>query len=124
MSPQFFENQMKILIADFGPAEYTTMKTKIIWEFCHHLPERNFAYIIRHFLETKSVKYPPLPTHFREAAMEQEKIIRGEASFQKINQAEEISMEHAAEGMRSYLKSIGAESIIDAIQKNKEPSQI
>ena len=117
MTPQFFQNQLKILMEDFGPDEYTKNKTQMIWEFCHELPEKNFAFVIRHFIETRSVKYPPLPTHFREAALEQKKILRGESIHSKIEETGTI--EQAGEALQGYLSKIGAGRILEAIEKNK-----
>lgn len=119
MTLQFFQQEMKTLIEDFGPTEFTNHKMKMIWEFCFDLPERSFAYIIKHFIETRSVKYPPLPTHFREAALEQKKILlRENVNWDKSN--EEITTAQAGEALNSYLTKIGAGSILEAIDKSKE----
>jgi len=117
MTLDFFQSQMKIIVEDFGKEEYTKSKTQMIWDYCRDLPDRSFAYIVRHFIETKSVKYPPLPTHFKEAALEQKKILRGESVHSKID--ESGTVEQAGEALQGYLSKIGATSILDAIGKQK-----
>lgn len=78
MTRKFFEEQMSIIASNFGSTEYTKDRVAIIFEIVKDLPDENFKKIVRFFLETKSVKWPPLPSDFREAYYAQKKIINSE----------------------------------------------
>lgn len=69
MTKQVFEQQITLLTRNFGTAEYTKDRIALIWSICSDLPDDGFKTIIRFFLETKSVKYPPVPSEFREQAV-------------------------------------------------------
>lgn len=111
MTPDFFNRQMKIIIEDFGPAEYTTHKMRIIWEHCGDLPDKNFAWIVQHFLRSRSVKYPPLPDHFIEAAIEQRKFLReSKPQLRTVNE-----LEPASRPLKDILAEMGASNVIEAM---------
>lgn len=119
MTLQFYQQQMKILIEDFGPTEFTVHKTKMIWESCYDLPNENFAKIVKHFIKTKSNKYPPLPIHFEECAIEQRKTLNGEHRLLTHSNDEKTTIEQAGIALNEYLTKIGATSIMHAIEKQK-----
>lgn len=60
---------MAVLTRNFGVAEYTADRTALIWSIVNDLPVVGFNQIIKFFLETKPIKYPPLPAEFREQAV-------------------------------------------------------
>lgn len=124
LSKSYFEKQMGILIGDFGQAEYTPAKINLIWDHCKDLPDYNFGRIILHFLETKSVKYPPLPTHFHEAAIEQRKHLDQQGlGNRRMSLA---PAEYSNTPIKEIMKKLGGESALEAlenqIQKNKGAS--
>jgi hypothetical protein len=111
-----FKKQMDSLIEVFGPAEYQK-RMPIIYELVSDLPEKNFAWIVKHFILTKSIKYPPLPEEFREAAAQQRKRIR-EDSFKKEFR-ENDEPESGGVVLKQFLERLGAKNAIEAMQKLK-----
>ncbi len=75
MTKDFFKNQILILTRNFGATEYTPDRIALIWSICNDLDDKAFERVIKFFLETKSVRYPPVPAEFREAAVLQRKLI-------------------------------------------------
>lgn len=112
MTQDFFNKQMQFIIDDFGPAEYPTHKMRIIWEQCGDLPPKNFAWIVQHFLRSRSVKYPPLPDHFIEAAIEQRKHLREPKP--QLRTANEL--EPVGRPLNEILADMGANNVIEAMQ--------
>lgn len=115
MTKEYFEKQMGVLIGDFGHAEYTPAKINLIWDHCRDLPDYNFGRIIRHFLETKSVKYPPLPTHFHEAALEQKKLLESQG-VGKGRVTSGGSAEWSSTPIKEIMKKLGGESALEALE--------
>lgn len=66
---------MKVLVRNFGAGEFTKDRMLMIWNICSDLPDENFGALIRFFMETKPLKYPPLPVEFREQANAQRKVL-------------------------------------------------
>lgn len=75
LTTDHFADEMKRLAGTFGSAEYSKERNTIIYNICKELPDANFTNIITFFLETKSVKYPPLPNDFRDQFVNQRKFI-------------------------------------------------
>ncbi len=73
MTKACFVAQMSLLTRNFGTSEYTEERAALIWSICKDLNDKAFENIIKFFLETKSVRYPPVPSEFREAAYLQRK---------------------------------------------------
>ena len=121
MKPEFFQQQMELLFANFGKEEYTPTRVNLIHEHCKDLPDYNFGRIIRHFLETKSVKYPPLPSHFHEAALEQKKLLeqQGVGGYSKWSQPLQYSETPIKEIMQRLGGSSAVEALENQIKKNK-----
>jgi len=114
LNPKYFQQQMAILTGDFGPAEYTPTRVNLIWDHCKDLPDYNFGRIIRHFLETKSVKYPPLPTHFHEAAIEQRKMLDQQGlGNRRMSLA---PAEYSNTPIKEIMKKLGGESALEALE--------
>lgn len=118
MTREFFVEQMKLIVADFGADEYTPHRMSLIWDHCKDLTDRSFAWIVRHFCETKSVKYPPLPTHFAEAALEQHKILRQTFGEKKVVRAAD-EPERTGVVLYEFLERTGARTVWEGIQKSK-----
>lgn len=117
MTHEAFMNEMKTIIADFGGAEYTPNRMKLIWEACHDLPDRNFRAIVTHFCRSRPVKYPPLPDHFAEEATRQRKILAGDR-FQSPREpiSDPVSSSQALERV---LAQLGVSSLAEAIQRQR-----
>jgi hypothetical protein len=120
MTKPFFEKQLGLLIIDFGQAEYTPSRVNLIWEYCKDLPEYNFQRIIKHFLDTRPIKYPPLPTHFQEAALEQQKLLElqgiGNSKFSKPG-------EYSNTPIKDIMKKLGGESAVEVLEKHLSKKQ-
>lgn len=116
MTKQFFQEKMKIIFADFGQTEYTPNRLQIIWEHCQDLPERSFAWIVTHFCRSKSVKYPPLPDHFIEAAMEQRKHLQGGTG---TSRPAESLPQPSGEALDNVLKKLGVLNLTEAIKRRQ-----
>lgn len=121
MRPEFFEKQMSLLTSDFGTAEYTATKVAMIWDYCKDLPEYNFGRIIRHFIETRSVKYPPLPTHFHEAAIEQRKSIDAQGLGNRRTATGELQWSDTP--IKEIMKKLGGESALEALENQIKKNQ-
>ncbi len=121
MSPEFFMQQMEILTTDFGSAEYTPTRNKLIWEYCKDLPDYNFGRIIRHFLDTKPIKYPPLPTHFHEAALEQKKLLEQQGLGKTRSYL--APGEYSNTPIKEIMKKLGGESAVEALEKQIQKSK-
>lgn len=113
MTKDEFKKHMDSITAVFGEAEYKA-RMPVIYELVCDLPASNFAWICKHFLLTKSVKYPPLPEEFREAAAGQRKIItNGQREHRRI-----VDMPvPSGEALESTLKKLGVPSLSEAIRK-------
>lgn len=117
MTKEFFHQQMKIIIENFKPDEYTPGRVAIIWEDCKDLPEKSFAWIVKHFLRTKSVKYPPLPEDFIIAATEQRKLVNdGWKKQPEFSDAPAPS----GEALDQVLKRLGVPNLLEAVKKSRE----
>ena len=116
MTHEFFMAEMKTLMADFGHAEYTPNRLKLIWESCSDLPDRNFRAIVTHFCRSRPVKYPPLPDHFSEEAHRQRKILAGDR-FQTPRENSEI--EPAGQSLARVLEKLGVSSLEEAIRRQR-----
>lgn len=118
MTQSFFNQQMKLIIDTFGPVEYPPPKKQAIWDECKDLPDHAFAKIVKHFIWTKPVKYPPLPTHFFEEAIGQRKLLnqKQEAPRETTPTKEP---EDSAAVLKRVLERMGASSIQDAINKQR-----
>lgn len=121
MKLEFFQQQMQILTRDFGSAEYTPTRVELIWEYCKDLPDYNFGRIIRHFLDTKPIKYPPLPTHFHEAAIEQRKSLeqQGLGKTRTFGQPAEYSQTP----IKEIMKKLGGETALEALENELKRKQ-
>lgn len=119
MTKQYYSQQIALLTSNFGTAEYTPTRIDLIWDHCKDLPDYNFGRIIRHFLETKSVKYPPLPTHFHEAALEQRKLIQQQGPVQTRTSSGEWSNTP----IKEIMKKLGGESAVEALEKQIQKSK-
>lgn len=120
MTRAFFLSQMKTLIEDFGAAEFTQNRMNMIWESCSDLPDRSFQNICRHFLQTKPIKYPPLPTHFIEEAQNQRKLLA--TGGLRLVRTETADPVNPSESLSRVLKSMGVSSLTDAVMR-RVPSQ-
>lgn len=120
MNRPYFETQIKLLISDFGPTEFTSGKVSMIWEHCKDLPDENFGKIVKHFIETKSNKYPPLPTHFHEAAIEQRKLLERQG-FGKTWRSGEATWSETP--IKEIMKKLGGESAVEALEKQLQKNK-
>lgn len=116
MTEKFFADQMTIVFEDFGRDEYTTNRLKIIWESCKDLPDKNFAAIVRHFQRSRSVKWPPLPDHFIEEAINQRKTIRLNSEV-GLGDLAITASERKIEGLAKVLEMYKAKDLNEAIRK-------
>ena len=119
MTHDFFAEQMKSLIADFGAAEFTPNRLRMIFEACSDLPDRSFQNICTHFLQTKSLKYPPLPTHFIEESHRQRKLL-GVSAIRLVTGTETADPVNSAESLSRVLKAMGAKNLTDAVMRRSE----
>ena len=118
MTNEFFKLQMNIIMSDFGREEYTANRMQIIWEHCQDLPNSSFERIVKHFCATKSVKYPPLPTHFHEEALNQRKILNNSGDRKSRNHEGELT-HSSGEALSDILKKYGVVSLADVIRKKR-----
>lgn len=121
MNLQYFQQQMQILTRDFGAAEYTPTRVELIWEYCKDLPDYNFGRIIRHFLDTKPIKYPPLPTHFHEAALEQRKSLEQQGLGNRRGPL--VAQEYSNTPIKEIMKKLGGESAVEALENQIKKKQ-
>lgn len=117
MTKQQFMTHMQNLLKVFGRTEYEN-RMEVIYELVADLPEANFAWIVKHFTLTKSVKYPPLPEEFREAAQLQRKHIRENVFQKEIRQNDEP--ESGGVVLKQFLEKLGAKSPTEALEKIKQ----
>ena len=115
MEAPFFKTQMQLLTADFGPEEYTNGRIALIWETCNDLPDSSFAKIIRHFRMTKSVKYPPLPQHFFEEAINQRKLLNSQKR-NIISIEGNQSPDQPTRSLNEILGEMGFNSLAEAVR--------
>jgi len=115
MTDREFKKHMQDLIKVFGTSEYEN-RMQYIYEIVSDLPENYFAWIIKHFILTKSVKYPPLPEEFREAAELQRKHIREKDSQKEVFKIAEL--EPTGEALTDILSKFGASNLYEVIKKN------
>jgi len=114
MNRQEFEKAMGPIFENFGNGEYTPMRVKIIWDNCGDLPRRNFEWIVAHFLRSRSLKYPPLPDHFIEAAIEQRKVL----SERRFNQPEPTKgLQPTGQWLEKEFNKFGVTNLSDLLKK-------
>lgn len=114
MTINHFHQQMALLTKNFGTAEYTPTRIELIWEHCKDLPDNNFGRIINHFLETKSVKFPPLPTHFHEAAIEQRKLLHQQGNGNGRGPIGPVEWSNTP--IKEIMKKLGGENALEALE--------
>jgi hypothetical protein len=122
MNKEFFLEQMKVITADFGDVEYTPHRLGLIWQAVHDLPEQNFRNIVLHFCRTRSVKYPPLPTHFHEEAVNQRKLLAPDRIF-ATHRRDSDRLEHTEGSLQRVLQRLGVSSISEALNKNRQQNR-
>lgn len=104
MTEHFFRDQMKMIVEDFGPKEYTPLRMRDIWLLCKDLTEDQFAKIVTHFRRTRMLKYPPLPTHFEEEAYRQRQT---KFNREVKDTAQNMSIKKGTpEEMRAHMKDV------------------
>lgn len=121
MTKQYYSQQIALLTTNFGTAEYTPTRIDLIWDHCKDLPDYNFGRIIRHFLETKSIKYPPLPTHFHEAALEQRKLLDQQGLGNRRSPVGPL--EYSNTPIKEIMKKLGGETAVEALEKQIQKSK-
>ncbi len=107
---------MEALVKIFGPTEYKD-RMGLIFTEVQDLPERHFAWICKHFSMTKSVKYPPLPEEFREAANLQRKHINEGMVSKRVSEELPIPSGEALDGV---FKKLGVTNLSEAIKHREK----
>lgn len=115
MTPESFQNLMQPILDVFGMNEYSPTRLQLIFEVVGDLPDKNFAMIVRHFCKSRSVKNPPLPTHFEEESMGQRKRIL-DYSMEDASQAID---DRGPEKLQELLGKYGATNVLDLMGKIK-----
>ncbi len=115
MTQDAFMKHMQDIIKIFGAKEYEN-RMPLIYETVSDLPEKNFAWICKHFCMTVPVKYPPLPTHFEEAAIEQRKKLSDGYGYKK--ESYDVPMP-AGDALNDVLKRLGVANLTEAIKRRK-----
>ena len=113
MTQPEFQNAMKLLFETFGTAEYQPGRVKLIFDDCSDLSEFEFRSIVKHFCKTKSVKYPPLPSHFNEEAQGQRKL----RTDRQVERTVKEAGERPDGKLAALLDQIGASNAFEASQK-------
>ena len=105
---------MQVILDTFGAAEYPPARMLSIFDLVSDLSKEELGSINKHFVETKPVKWPPLPTHFREAAQDTRKM-RTDRHIERL-------ASHAGYGdgqsLNRVLDQMGAKSLLDAVYKS------
>ena len=114
MTQNEFRAGMQVILDTFGAAEYPPARMLAIYELVSDLSDFELRSIAKHFVETKPVKWPPLPTHFREAAQDTRKM-RTDRHIERL-------ASHAGYGdgqsLNRVLDQMGAKSLLDAVYKS------
>lgn len=119
MTKGWFAAQMDILCAIFGTAEYSEHRRTLIWNECSDLSEEQFAKIIKHFCYVKNVKYPPLPSDFKESAIKQRQIEFNKTCEMAAQSFNKVTKEQSGEYLKSLLDRLGCKNLDEVIASGK-----
>jgi hypothetical protein len=123
MTDRFFEKQMGILWDVFSKTEYPPVRVEMIWKNCKDLPDVNFENIIKFFISTKPIKFPPLPNDFIEEANRQRAMLINGSNSRNGWRSEIDNLQPAGEVLQDILKQNNVTSITEII-KNKKYRQL
>lgn len=115
MNTEQFAKQMDRIVDSFEDRTYNKERVSLIWKEVKDLNLDEFTKICDDFIGRNSFRYPPLVPAFREAALIAKK---NRLNFE-TNAASKSIKNKTQQGLSKYLESIGANSIMDAIFKQK-----
>lgn len=112
-----FDEGMQDILSTFGMNEYSKKRIELIKSHTKDLMPGEFKKIVKHFLETKSVKYPPLPNDFLEQA---NVVVKSRYTSYKPNRGVSNDYGYSDTTIEEIASKYGAKTILDAVMSQVE----
>lgn len=118
MTEPVFVEQMKRLKTRFGDKAFDPEITRLIAIEMRDVPDFNFKQLVDNFLGSRKHHDPPVVVDFRDGRLAFEKL-----RFHNDTVGAVRTLSHnGGDVLKGYLKSCGAESLSEAVQKAKGKS--
>lgn len=115
---EFFE-QMERIKTVFGAEHFPEERMALIWNEVSDLSVTSFQRIVNHFIGNQNIKYPPKVGEFKEQALLQKKFEFSQTTTRAAESLDRKSSSWDGQALSRALKSIGAENLLDAVEKRK-----
>jgi len=110
-------NEAMIPLMKFFDAKHFAGRMHLYFQAVEDLPPKNFKWMVRHFLETRELYSPPLPTHFIEEANRQRALLNNGGPGYR---SDIYDLQPPGDALEKILAKNNVTSILEIIKKRKQ----